>query len=77
VDQSQCDRILETLALGKGGHDWSTYQLMDASGSLAVHSRIAELRARGHEIEHRRVARWRDGRRRMVSAYRLVQKAAA
>jgi hypothetical protein len=22
--QSQCDRILETLALGKGGHDWST-----------------------------------------------------
>jgi hypothetical protein len=50
---------------------------MDSSGSLAVHSRIAELRARGHEIEHRRGARWSDGRRRMVSVYRLVQKAAA
>jgi hypothetical protein len=74
VKRSQCDVILDLLRAGEA----TTLELMQESGSLAPHSRVSELRSRGHDIEHRRVVRIRaDGQRRMVSVYRLVQNAAA
>lgn len=66
--RSQCDLILERLRQREA----STWDLMAASGSLAVHSRIHELRARGVRIEHsRRVTRSAKGRQ-VVSYYRLA-----
>jgi hypothetical protein len=44
--------------------------LVEASKGYAVHSRIAELRRRGHVIENQ-VERRPDGKR--VSRYRLVE----
>ena len=47
---SQNARILELLS----GGDWIDHHRLYEIGCVA-HSRIAELRARGHEIEQRRV----------------------
>jgi hypothetical protein len=46
---SQCDRLLEALSDG-GWH--TTAALHRDAGFMIVHSRIAELRARGHVVEH-------------------------
>lgn len=64
--QSQCDIILAELTRHAGA--WvSLPELAAVSGSMAVHSRIADLRARGLHIEHRNQ---RKGR--MVhSSYRI------
>lgn len=71
--KSQCDLILERLQRGEA----STWELMHVSGSLAVHSRIAELRVRGVNVEHRRaVSRTANGRQ-VVSFYRLAEQVAA
>lgn len=72
---SQCDLILDALRRAPG---WVTMlDLHRASGSHAVHSRIADLRARGHEI-----AQWSDqvrnpvtGRVQCRSHYRLTKDA--
>jgi hypothetical protein len=64
---SQCDLILAALQR-HAGHWVELPALYQASGSMAVHSRIADLRARGHIIEQRNQ---RHGR--MVhSSYRLI-----
>lgn len=64
--QSQCDRILAKLEECQGG--WvSALELHQLSGSLAVHSRINDLRARGNVIQHRN--EWHDGQ--CHSFYRL------
>ena len=49
---SHCDAILLVLAHRRG--EWvSIRDLHTASGSYVVHSRIADLRKRGHVVEHR------------------------
>lgn len=64
---TQCEIILRLLTEAKG--EWvSMPDLMRAAGSGAVHSRIADLRLRGHDIEWRFD---RDGRR-ILSWYRLL-----
>jgi len=65
---SQCDIILESLRLHAGA--WvSMIHLHQLSGSMAVHSRIADLRAAGHQIEQRSE---RKGRM-VYSSYRLIE----
>lgn len=64
---TQCERILDMLQRGQ----WVPMPaLADASGGYAVHSRIAELRARGHVITQRSE---RSGRK-ILSFYRLEVK---
>lgn len=47
---SQCDRILATLIACRGM--WVAMpSLVAASGAYAVHSRISDLRKRGHNID--------------------------
>ena len=49
---SQCDKILAVLQDYRG--EWVPLpRLHQASGSYVVHSRIADLRKRGHAIDHR------------------------
>jgi biotin operon repressor len=49
---SQCDSILQMLKNSKG--NWvSMMDLHRGSGAMAVHSRISDLRKRGHDIAHR------------------------
>jgi hypothetical protein len=49
---TQCDNILAALQSRRG--QWVPMtDLWRASGAFAVHSRIADLRKRGHAIEHR------------------------
>lgn len=65
---SQCGAILALLEAAGG--DWVPMpNLAHDSGAFAVHSRVAELRKRGHEIEQQSK---RDGRR-VLSYYRLVE----
>jgi hypothetical protein len=65
---SQADKILASLQLHSGS--WvGLIHLAAISGSMAVHSRIADLRARGLTIEHRNE---RVGRM-IHSSYRLIQ----
>ena len=65
---SQCDRILEHLKYCTG--QWvSMPSLAAVSGAYAVHSRIADLRKRGHIIEQRCE---QDGRGKH-SFYRLIK----
>lgn len=65
---SQSSVILDILTTLRG--KWvSMPDLATASGGYAVHSRIAELRKRGHVIENQVEQR---GRKR-VSRYRLVE----
>lgn len=64
---SQCACILAELQL-HGGEWVSLARLHVCSGSMAVHSRIADLRLRGHTIEHRN-----ERKGRMIhSSYRLL-----
>lgn len=61
--------ILRTLRAAKGA--WVPMpHLVTESGSLAVHSRIAELRKEGHKIENQ--IQHVDDRRR--SSYRLLEE---
>ena len=55
---SQCDALLERLLAGQTVTPRLAYEL---TGSLACHSRIAELRARGYRIRCRMVSA--EGRR--------------
>lgn len=64
---SQCDAILECLSNRKG--EWLSMPcLVGYSGSYNVHSRISDLRKRGHRIEHRNEHHGRQVR----SFYRLT-----
>lgn len=66
--KSQCAAILERLAQTPG--QWvSMMELHLVSGSMNVHSRIADLRARGAIIEQR--GQWERGK--CHSSYRLVR----
>lgn len=62
---SQNSKVLELL---KDGGWWSMPQLAFSSGSFNVHSRIAELRKRGHIILNR-TTRLPDGT--VASEYQL------
>lgn len=65
---SQCELIMDVLVVEKG--KWvGMPTLAHFSGAYAVHSRVAELRKRGHVIEQRSE---RDGRK-VRSFYRLVE----
>jgi hypothetical protein len=65
--KSQADRILGALRHAAG---WAHLpDLVKASGAYAVHSRIADLRKRGHRIEHESVHRGRA----VHSFYRLIE----
>ena len=64
---TQCGAILARLEAAGG--DWVPMpNLAHDSGAFAVHSRVAELRKRGHAIEQRSD---RHGRR-VLSYYRLA-----
>lgn len=68
VGTTQCDIILASLRNKQG--DWvGLPELAFTSHSMAVHSRISDLRLRGHQIEHRNQ---RKGRQ-VHSFYRLIQ----
>lgn len=68
---SQCDLILAELKHQRG--EWVSLPLLAAaSGSMAVHSRIADLRGRGLIIHHRNQ---RIGRK-IHSSYRLTSGSA-
>ena len=65
--ESQCDVILDKLRRHEGR--WvDMVDLHRASGSMAIHSRIADLRKRGHTIEQQNK---RHGRT-VHSQYRLL-----
>lgn len=64
---SQAELVLWRLRESKG--EWVPMpDLARVSRAYAVHSRVAELRGRGHQIEHRN--RWVDGV--CCSEYRLL-----
>jgi len=65
--QSQCDLVLLALT-AREGHWVPMPYLARLSGAYAVHSRVADLRKRGHTIDHRNL---RQGRR-ILSQYRLA-----
>lgn len=65
---SQCERILKRLKQATPLAWVSMVQLSAVSGAYAVHSRIADLRKRGHNIEQRCE---RDGQAKH-SFYRLM-----
>ena len=68
---SQCAVILRVLSVSPGR--WVPMpELAEAAGCYAVHSRIADLRKRGHAIEHRNEWSGRVCR----SSYRIVEGAA-
>ncbi len=69
---TQCDTILASLKHHQG--DWvSLVHLATVSGSMAVHSRINDLRQRGHQIAHKN-----ERKGRMVhSSYKLIPAAPA
>lgn len=66
--QSQCEIILHLL-ISAAGQEVSLSTLHRHTGSLAVHSRIHDLRTRGHTIHHRSE---RHGRK-IHSYYRIPQ----
>lgn len=66
---SQCAAILRALELADG--DWIAMpKLCQVSGSYNVHSRIADLRARGHHIEQHNDRCPSTGK--ILSSYRLL-----
>lgn len=73
---SQAERILARLQAARQFDGWVPMPVLaDASGAYAVHSRVAELRNRGHRIQNK-VTRQQDGKR--LSWYRLaVEEVAA
>ena len=63
---TQNELILDALTARRG--DWVPMpELSEASGSWNVHSRIADLRAEGHDIDNKIVRRGRQSR----SYYRI------
>ena len=69
---SQADIVLSELERRPG--DWVPMPaLAAASRAFAVHSRISELRARGHLIEHRNERRGRV----VFSFYKLTEPSIA
>lgn len=67
ASKSQADRILAYLRQTAG---WAHLpDLVKASGAYAVHSRIADLRKRGHRIEQESVHQGRA----VHSFYRLIE----
>ncbi len=50
---SHCDRILDALRDGRGHTTADLYQA--TGGFLILHSRISDLRAKGHNVEGRHV----------------------
>lgn len=71
---SQCALILGELEKHAG--EWVDMpRLVKVSGAYAVHSRAADLRKRGHQIDQRNVFAKRSGKRVVKSQYRLVQDA--
>lgn len=67
ASHSQCEAVLERLMATP--NSWVAMpELYRVSGSMAVHSRIADLRGRGHVIEHKNE---RAGRQ-IHSFYRLM-----
>lgn len=74
---SQAAAILDLLRSSPARDPWGWVPmpaLARDSGAYAVHSRVAELRGRGHRIENR-IERREDGTR--LSWYRLVEEVAA
>ena len=68
---SQCARILQRLSETPG--EWVPMPvLVKLSGSYVIHSRIADLRNRGHRIDHRN----KIIHRQCHSEYRLAEDAA-
>ena len=67
---SQCDYILAYL---RSGNTLTPAEAYERFGSLALHSRVAELRERGHEIECELVE-VPSGKH--VGRYRLVEREA-
>jgi len=66
-NQRQTEAILSALLEARGG--WvSAWQLFESSNSLAVHSRVADLRKAGHTIQNR--VKHENGK--CLSEYRLV-----
>lgn len=66
--ESQCAVILRILSASPGR--WVPMpELAQAAGCYAVHSRVADLRKRGHTIEHRNEWAGRVCR----SCYRIVE----
>ena len=72
TNPSQADKILKRLQAAREFDGWVPMPVLsDVSGAYAVHSRIAELRKRGHVIENRTMQA-KDGTR--MSWYRLVTR---
>lgn len=70
TNPSQAAKILKRLQAAREFDGWVPMPILsDVSGAYAVHSRIAELRKRGHRIENK-PGRAQDGTR--MSWYRLV-----
>ena len=66
---SKCDAILATLTRWEG--QWvSMPDLARIAGGYAVHSRIADLRKRGHRIDWKQERK--PGSRKVWSYYRLA-----
>ena len=71
TNPSQAGTILSRLQAAREFDGWVPMPILsDVSGAYAVHSRVAELRKRGHTIENK-VTRQQDGTR--MSWYRLVK----
>jgi hypothetical protein len=68
---SQCDSILRLLSASPGA--WvSMMDLHRFSGAMAVHSRISELRGRGHDIAWKKQTHGKM----IHSFYRLIPRTA-
>ena len=66
--KSQCRLILDTLKTRAGA--WVAMpHLYKVSGSMAVHSRVADLRKNGHNIQNEK----RRHGRKCFSYYRLIE----
>lgn len=66
---SGCQRILDLLDDG----EWHSSRELYRTSETVVHSRISELRKRGHLIEHRH----QGGNGTAAHAYRLISSDAA
>ena len=69
TNPSQAAKILQRLTAA-GGVYVAMPELAEFSGAYAVHSRVAELRKRGHAIQNR-TQKAKDGTR--MSWYRLMK----
>lgn len=76
---SQCQEILNCLMV-RGEQGATTVELGRVSGSLAVHSRICDLRAAGYRLSHTtELKRSRKGKKPktiVIHRYRLIQNEA-